>query len=67
MCVECRAFLEECAARNVLYRRAVEEYRTHVSQGLMDSLEGVKHRVQAARENVRQARKMLEQHKNRCH
>ena len=67
VCVECRALLEECAARNGAYRRAVQEYRTHVSRGLIDSLEGVRHRVQAARENVRQGRMMLEQHKNRHH
>jgi succinate dehydrogenase/fumarate reductase-like Fe-S protein len=67
VCVECRALLEECAARNVAYRFAVAEYRTHVSRGLMDSLEGVKNRVQAAREFARQGRMMFQQHKNRHH
>jgi hypothetical protein len=62
VCVECKALLEECTARNAAYRRAVEEYRTCVSQGLMDSLEAVKTRVQAAREFTRQGRIMFEQH-----
>ena len=67
VCVECRALLEEYAARNDTYRRAVEEYRTHLSQGLMDSLELARHRVQETRASVRQARIMHEQHKTGCH
>jgi hypothetical protein len=68
ICVECRALLEECAARNGSYRRAVQEYRTQLTRRSLDSLlQASKLQAQVARESMQRVRRMYEQHVARFH